>query len=138
MIIPNENSIICYKSKPLLYKALNTMQLIDERVELDKVTLNKLKQAGDDDQLVRLIDHSFTADSKEALEKLADCLIKMDFSNIKLFQPEDEHYYLLECTSIDCTEFHNVSKTSVLMTILSEHFSVSYDGWGSMVANEIQ
>jgi regulator of RNase E activity RraB len=26
----------------------------------------------------------------------------------------------------------------VLMTILSEHFSVSYDGWGSMVANEIQ
>ena len=112
------------------------MQLIDERVEMDRSTLSKLKQAGDDDQLVRLIDHSFTADSKDALEKLADCLVKMDFSNIKLSQPENEQYYLLECTSIDCTEFHNVSKTSVLMSMLSEQFSVSYDGWGSMVANE--
>ncbi|NVJ59030.1 MAG: ribonuclease E inhibitor RraB [Gammaproteobacteria bacterium] len=109
--------------------------LIEQRVSMDKKTLLALKEAGDDEQIVRYIDHSFTSGSEHSLEKLLQSLEKMNFGGLKIL-PQEGDYFLLECFSIDCTEFHAVNKTSVLMTMLAEQFEVEYDGWGTSVANE--
>lgn len=109
------------------------MKTVKHRVATDSETLKKFRDAGDDEQIVRLIDHSFTSENESSLAELSECLESMQFGNVALSQSEDTASYLLECTSIDCTEFHNIVKTSVLMDMLAQQFGVEYDGWGCSV-----
>ncbi|QGX40121.1 ribonuclease E inhibitor RraB [Permianibacter aggregans] len=104
-----------------------------QQIELDKSTLRSLAEKGDDDQVVRLIDHTFTSDDEQKLISLSELLLLMDFSNLII----DKHHsgYFLKCTSIDCTDFHNITKTSILLNAISEEYSVHYDGWGCDVSN---
>lgn len=112
------------------------MLTITQRIQQDTNTLQKLKDAGDDEQLVRYVDHSFESDDEDKLTQLQEQLACLGFENFDLHPQEESSLFLLECTSIDCTEFHNIAKTSVLMALLSEHFHVNYTGWGCAVANE--
>ncbi|MFC3122493.1 ribonuclease E inhibitor RraB [Agaribacter flavus] len=113
------------------------MKLITKRIARDKTLLATLQSRGDDEELVRIIDHSFLAETKEALVPLADDLLHMGFSGVSInAHPEAPQAFVLECTSFDCTEFHSVAKSSVLMALLAQTYSVRYEGWGCSVAKE--
>ncbi|MBE1298901.1 MAG: hypothetical protein GJ680_03185 [Alteromonadaceae bacterium] len=112
------------------------MQIIQQRIQQDTDTLKKLQAAGDDEQLVRYVDHSFESDDENKLTQLQEQLTSIGFENFDLHSPKETSQFLLECTSIDCTEFHNIAKTSVLMALLAEHYQVTYSGWGCAVASE--
>ncbi|GLR72205.1 ribonuclease E inhibitor RraB [Agaribacter marinus] len=112
------------------------MKIITKRIAKDKETLAALKSRGDDEELVRIIDHSFVAEAHDALVPLADNLLHMGFSGVSIDKHPESDIFVLECTSFDCTEFHSVVKSSVLMALLAKTYTVKYEGWGCSVAKE--
>ncbi|MGN0921812.1 MAG: ribonuclease E inhibitor RraB [Cellvibrio sp.] len=110
---------------------MTVIEQLMQNAEADTELLFALNEHGDNFQLPRLVEFTFTSESSERINAAADFIKGYQYAATEILEDEEEGYQLFATIEMPITQPLLLS-VSGFFTCVAELFELDYNGWGSM------
>jgi|SRR5690606_24911453 regulator of RNase E activity RraB len=110
---------------------MSFIEQLMENAEADTELLYALNEHGDDFQVPRMVEFTFTGDSLERINAAAEFIKGYQYAATEILEDEEEGYQLFATIDMPITQPVLLS-VSGFFTCVAELFELEYNGWGSM------
>ncbi len=113
-----------------------TQNQIHQQMQSDLVTKNALRERGDDEAKIHIVEHHFVANNQATLEAIAKLGRTLGFDAKEINQGmtrKGSAYWYFDLQSKTPTILSNLSRESLLMLSLAGACGGDYDGWGTLI-----